>query len=49
MEASSVEEITGLVLAGGRGSRMGGIDKGLAMYRGRPLVATVAERLEQQL
>lgn len=49
MEASSVEEITGLVLAGGRGSRMGGIDKGLAMYRGRPLVATVAERLEQQV
>ena len=49
MEEASAEEITGLVLAGGRGSRMGGIDKGLAMYRGRPLVATVTERLEHQV
>ena len=49
MEKALAEDITGLVLAGGRGSRMGGIDKGLAMYRGRPLVATVTERLERQV
>ncbi len=28
--------ITGLILSGGRGSRMGGIDKGLQNFRGRP-------------
>ena len=31
------EHITGLVLAGGRGSRMGGVDKGLQNHRGVPL------------
>ena len=30
-------EITGLVLAGGRGSRMGGADKGLQKFNGTPL------------
>jgi molybdenum cofactor guanylyltransferase len=30
-------DITGIVLAGGQARRMGGIDKGLAPYRGRPL------------
>ena len=32
-------DITGLILAGGRARRMGGIDKGLIEFRGRPLVA----------
>ena len=31
------EDITGLVLAGGRGSRMGGVDKGLQNHKGIPL------------
>jgi hypothetical protein len=31
------EDITGLILAGGRGSRMGGVDKGLQNFRGMPL------------
>ena len=31
------ELITGLVLAGGRGSRMGGVDKGLQNHQGIPL------------
>lgn len=31
--------ITGVVLAGGRGRRMGGEDKGLLPYRGQPLVS----------
>jgi molybdenum cofactor guanylyltransferase len=42
-------EVTGLVLAGGQGSRMGGVDKGLARFRGRPLVAHVIERLAPQV
>jgi len=41
--------VTGLVLAGGQGSRMGGVDKGLAPFRGRPLVAHVIERLAPQV
>ena len=36
--------IHALVLAGGRGSRMGGVDKGLQALDGRPLVAHVIER-----
>lgn len=42
-------DITGLVLAGGRGSRMGGVDKGLEIYRGRPLAAHALERLRPQV
>ena len=41
--------ITGLILAGGRGSRMGGVDKGLQWLDGRPLVAHVLERLRPQV
>jgi molybdopterin-guanine dinucleotide biosynthesis protein A len=33
--------ISGVVLAGGQGRRMGGVDKGLRELRGRPLVAWV--------
>lgn len=40
--------IHGLVLAGGRGSRMGGVDKGLMQLDGRPLAAHVVERLARQ-
>lgn len=43
------EQITGLVLAGGRGSRMGGLDKGLVPFEGRPLVAHAIERLAPQV
>lgn len=42
-------EVTGLVLAGGQGSRMGGVDKGLAPFRGRPMVAHAIERLAPQV
>jgi len=42
-------EVTGVVLAGGQGSRMGGIDKGLQPFRGRPMVAHVIERLAPQV
>ncbi|AKJ28953.1 molybdenum cofactor guanylyltransferase MobA [Caldimonas brevitalea] len=43
-----VHEITGLVLAGGRGTRMGGVDKGLQPFRGEPLVAHALRRLAPQ-
>lgn len=42
-------DITGLVLAGGRGTRMGGADKGLVEFEGRPLAAHVVERLAPQV
>ena len=42
-------EITGLVLAGGRGSRMGGVDKGLQPYRGVPLAQHAMKRLATQV
>lgn len=43
------DAICGLVLAGGQGRRMGGIDKGLAALQGRPLAAHVIERLRPQV
>jgi len=42
-------EITGIVLAGGRGSRMGGVDKGLQVYRGMPLAMQALIRLAPQV
>lgn len=45
----SAEQITGLVLAGGLGRRMGGVDKGLQLYQGQPLVAHVLARLAPQV
>ena len=41
--------VTGVVLAGGQGSRMGGVDKGLQPFRGRPMVAHALERLAPQV
>ncbi len=41
--------ITGVVLAGGQGRRMGNIDKGLQMFRGKPLVESVLERIRPQV
>ena len=43
------QQITGVVLAGGLGRRMGGIDKGLQELDGRPLVQWVLERLRPQV
>jgi len=42
-------DITGLILAGGRGSRMGGVDKGLQVFRGAPMVAHTLARLSPQV
>ncbi|MFL9960395.1 molybdenum cofactor guanylyltransferase MobA [Paraburkholderia sediminicola] len=42
------EQITGLLLAGGRGKRMGGVDKGLQTLHGEPLAVHVLRRLAPQ-
>ena len=44
-----VPSVTGLILAGGKGSRMGGVDKGLQPFRGKRLVDHVYERLVPQV
>jgi molybdopterin-guanine dinucleotide biosynthesis protein A len=41
--------VTGIVLAGGQGRRMGGVDKGLQPLDGRPMVAWAIERLAPQV
>ena len=41
--------ITGVILAGGLGRRMGSLDKGLLALRGRPMVAWVIERFGPQV
>jgi molybdenum cofactor guanylyltransferase len=41
--------VTGLVLAGGRGSRLGGVDKGLQPWQGEPLAARALRRLAPQV
>jgi molybdenum cofactor guanylyltransferase len=45
----ATQDITGLVLAGGRGSRMGGVDKGLQNHQGRPLALHALRRLQLQV
>ena len=42
-------DITACVLAGGRGMRMGGVDKGLQLFQGKPLALQVLQRLAPQV
>jgi molybdopterin-guanine dinucleotide biosynthesis protein A len=42
-------DITGWVLAGGRGSRMGGVDKGMQLHAGVPLALHAMRRLAPQV
>jgi molybdopterin-guanine dinucleotide biosynthesis protein A len=42
-------DVTGLILAGGRGSRMGGVDKGLQNFNGMPLALHTLLRLQPQV
>ena len=44
-----IEAITAVILAGGRGSRMGGVDKGLQNFNGVPLALHTLLRLSPQL
>jgi molybdopterin-guanine dinucleotide biosynthesis protein A len=41
--------VSGIVLAGGQGRRMGGVDKGLQLLRGKPMIEWVLERLAPQV
>ncbi|TFZ08086.1 molybdenum cofactor guanylyltransferase MobA [Ramlibacter humi] len=43
------QDVTGIVLAGGRGSRMGGADKGLQNFNGVPLALHTLLRLQPQV
>ena len=43
------DDVTGLVLAGGRGTRMGGVDKGLQSHLGMPLALHALLRLTPQV
>ena len=44
-----IEAITAVILAGGRGSRMGGVDKGLQNFNGVPLALHTLMRLGPQV
>ncbi|MFY9997240.1 MAG: molybdenum cofactor guanylyltransferase MobA [Leclercia sp.] len=46
---SEISNITGVVLAGGKASRMGGKDKGLQELNGKPLWQYVAKTLQKQV
>ena len=43
------KDITGLILAGGRGSRMGNVDKGLQPFRDAPMALHIMWRLSPQV
>ena len=45
----STKDITGLILAGGRAQRMGGIDKGLIPFHGKPLIESAIAKLKLQV
>jgi molybdopterin-guanine dinucleotide biosynthesis protein A len=45
----AAQDITGLILCGGRGTRMGGVDKGLQNHRGMPLALHALLRLSPQV
>ena len=49
MSIEVAQDITGLVLAGGRGTRMGGVDKGLQSFNGLPLALHALLRLRPQV
>ena len=49
MAATDSSDVTGLILAGGRGSRMGGADKGLQNFNGMPLALHTLLRLQPQV
>jgi molybdopterin-guanine dinucleotide biosynthesis protein A len=44
-----MNRVTGVILAGGQGRRMGGVDKGLKPLRGRAMVEWVVDRFAPQV
>ncbi len=49
MQTISPQDITGLILCGGRATRMGGVDKGLQNHHGMPLALHALLRLQPQV
>jgi molybdenum cofactor guanylyltransferase len=49
MAVQASPEVTGIILAGGQGRRMGSVDKGLKLLRGKPMVQWVIERFAPQV
>ena len=46
---TTTQNITAVILAGGKGSRLGGSDKGLVKLHGQPLVQHVIKRIQPQV
>ncbi len=44
----NLHDISAIILAGGRGTRMGGVDKGMQSFNGTPLALHAAQRLQRQ-
>jgi molybdenum cofactor guanylyltransferase len=42
-------QLFGLILAGGQGSRMGGVDKGLVLFHEKPMIAHAIDRFAPQV
>lgn len=49
MNAIAARDITGVILAGGQGRRLGGVDKGLVSLHGKPLIEYVIAALQPQV
>jgi molybdopterin-guanine dinucleotide biosynthesis protein A len=49
MSLYPIDQVTGLILAGGRGVRVGGEDKGLLLFNHEPIVKRVFSSLRQQV
>lgn len=47
--ATAQDQVTGVILAGGRATRMGGVDKGLVQIGGRPMITWVIDALRPQV
>lgn len=49
VNAPATQDITGVILAGGRSKRMGGQDKGLVHVHGQPMIKLIIEQLAPQV
>ena len=49
MNTTKAHSVTGVILAGGQGQRMGGLDKGLLMYQQQPLIQHIINTLSTQV
>lgn len=46
---TDITDITAIIIAGGKGSRLGGVDKGLMLYQQKPFIEHILQRLQPQL